>query len=59
MSITTIRNDDLSRRQPATHISRNLSVVESIGRPPVKFGVQSVGSGLHRREEDETQQMKR
>jgi predicted DNA-binding transcriptional regulator AlpA len=52
MSIATIRNDDLSRRQPATHFARNLSVVESIGRPPAKFGVQSVGSEFHRPDED-------
>jgi predicted DNA-binding transcriptional regulator AlpA len=52
MSIATIRNDDLSRRQPANQITRNLSVVESIGRPPAKFAVQSVGGGLYQTDED-------
>ena len=52
MSIATIRNEGLSRRQSATHFARNLSVVESIGRPPAKFGVQSVGSDLYQTDED-------
>jgi predicted DNA-binding transcriptional regulator AlpA len=52
MSIATIRNEGLSRRQSATHFARNLSVVESTGRPPAKFGVQSVGSEFHRPDED-------
>jgi predicted DNA-binding transcriptional regulator AlpA len=52
MSIATIRNDGLSRRRPATHFVRNLSVVESVGRPPAKFGVQSVGSDLYQTDED-------
>jgi hypothetical protein len=52
MSIATIRNDDLSRRQHATHIARNLSVVESIGRPQAKFGVQCVRSDFYQTDED-------
>ena len=52
MSIATIRNDGPYRRQSATHIARNLSVVESIGWPPAEFGVQSVGSDLHQTDED-------
>jgi predicted DNA-binding transcriptional regulator AlpA len=52
MPIATLRNDDFSRRQPASHSAVNLTVVGSSARPPAKFGVQSVSSDLYPSDED-------
>lgn len=52
MPIATLRNDDFSRRQPASHSAVNLTVVGSPDRPPAKFGVQSVSSDLYQSDED-------
>jgi len=52
MSIATIRNDTLFRKKLASRTASHHSVVESIGRPPAKFGVQRVDSDLYQTDED-------
>jgi hypothetical protein len=54
MSIATIRNDGLSRKQHENRTASLLSVVESTGRPPARFGVQRVSSDFQQPDEGAT-----
>jgi predicted DNA-binding transcriptional regulator AlpA len=56
MSIAVIRNESLSRKQPANHGVSSLSVVEAATQPQVKFGVQRVENNLYESNEDAVQQ---